>query len=86
MPYDANMDKILHSWENEETGLTVNICQYGEGEAKVQVGPRNYTKKDGTKRASKAGRLPIDDVLWLADIIEEVRDKMNEIFLEQSAG
>ena len=56
----------------------------GEGEVKMQVGPRSYTKKDGTKKATKAGRLTIDDVLWLGDIIDEVKDKMNEYFLEDS--
>lgn len=85
MPYDQSLDKILESWENDETGLNLSICRYGEGEVKLQVGPRTYTKKDGTKKATKAGRLTIDDVLWLSDIIEEVKDKMNEYFLEESA-
>ena len=85
MPYDASMDKILENWENEETGLNISICQYGEGEIKLQVGPRSYVKKDGTKRTTKAGRLTIDDVLWLNDTIEEIKDKMNEYFLEESA-
>ncbi len=85
MPYDANMDKTLENWENEETGLNLSICQYGEGEIKLQVGPRSYVKKDGTKRTTKAGRLTIDDVLWLNDVIEEVKDKMNEYFLEESS-
>lgn len=85
MPYDASMDKILENWENEETGLNISICQYGEGEIKLQVGPRSYVKKDGTKRTTKAGRLTIDDVLWLNDVIEEIKDKMNEYFLEESS-
>ncbi len=85
MPYDANMDKTLENWENEETGLNISICQYGEGEIKLQVGPRSYVKKDGTKRTTKAGRLTIDDVLWLNDVIEEIKDKMNEYFLEESS-
>ncbi len=85
MPYDASMDKILENWENEETGLNISICQYGEGEIKLQVGPRSYVKKDGTKRTTKAGRLTIDDVLWLNDTIEEIKDKMNEYFLEESS-
>ncbi|MCP4725607.1 MAG: hypothetical protein GY863_11250 [bacterium] len=85
MPYDANMDKTLENWENEETGLNLSICQYGEGEIKLQVGPRSYVKKDGTKKTTKAGRLTIDDVLWLNDVIEEVKDKMNEYFLEETS-
>jgi hypothetical protein len=85
MPYDASKDLILHTWENKETGLNVSICRYGESEAKLQIGPRTYTKQDGTQKANKAGRLPIDDVLWLSEILEEVKEKMNEIFLEQGA-
>ena len=85
MPYDASMDVTLETWENDETGLNISICRYGEGEVKVQVGPRSYTKKDGTKRTTKAGRLTIDDVLWLSDVIDEVKEKMNGYFLEESA-
>ena len=85
MPYDSSLDKVLVNWENDETGLKLSICQYGEGEVKLQVGPRTYTKKDGTKKTTKAGRLTIDDVLWVSDVIEEVKDKMNEYFLEESA-
>jgi hypothetical protein len=85
MPYDSSKDQVLESWENEETGLSLSICRYGEGEAKLQIGPRIYTKKDGTKRTTKAGRLTIDDVLWLNDIIEEVKEKMNDYFLEESS-
>jgi hypothetical protein len=83
MAYDPTKDQVLASWQNDETGLMVTINQYGEGEPKMQVGPRAYTKKDGTQTTTKAGRLPIDDVLWLAEVIEEVKDKMNEIYLEE---
>ena len=85
MPYDASKDQILHTWENAETGLNISICRYGEGEAKLQIGPRTYTKADGTKRTNKAGRLSIDDVLWLNDMFEEIKEKMNEYFLEQTS-
>ncbi len=86
MSYDASKDQVLITWENEKTGLNVSICRYGEGEVKLQIGPRAYTKQDGTKRANKAGRLPIDDVLWLSDVLEEVKEKMNEFFLEESSN
>ena len=34
-------------------------------------------KKDGTPRAPvKAGRLTVEDVLWLYDVIDEVRDEL----------
>jgi len=85
MAYDSSKDQILDTWENEETGLNISICRYGEGEVKLQIGPRTFTKQDGTKRATKAGRLSIDDVLWISDVIDEVKEKMNEYFLKESS-
>lgn len=77
MPYDPEMDKVLKKWKCEETGLIVSINRYGEGEAKVQIGPRILLKKDGTERApAKAGRLTIEDMMWLYDIIDEVKDEL----------
>ncbi len=83
MAYDASKDVALASWENEETGLMVSINRYGDGDPKLQIGPRAYTRKDGKKSSTKAGRLTIDDVLWLDEILEEVADKMKELFLSQ---
>ena len=80
MPYDPDMDKILKQWKCAETGLMVSINQYGSGEPKVQIGPRILKKRDGTDRApAKAGRLTIEDILWLYDIIDEVRDEMSRL-------
>jgi len=84
MAYDATKDQVLDTWENEETGLQISINRYGDGEPKLQIGPRTYTKKDGSKGATKTGRLNIADVLWLEETLEEVKDKMNVYFLEES--
>ncbi len=84
MAYDASKDVVLTSWENEETGLMVSINRYGDGDPKLQIGPRAYTRKDGKKSSTKAGRLTIDDVLWLDEILEEVADKMKELFLSEA--
>ena len=83
MAYDPTMDQRLEHWENEETGLQLSINRYGDGEPKLQIGPRTYTKKDGTQGSTKTGRLTIDDVLWLTEVLEEVKDKMNQYFLEE---
>ena len=83
MAYDASKDKVLVNWENDDTGLNVSINQYGDGEPKLQIGPRTYTRKDGKKSSTKAGRLSIDDVIWLNDILEEVKEKMNDLFLDE---
>lgn len=78
--YDADKDKKIKEWKNEETGLQISIMQYGEGEPKVQVGPRILKKKDGTDRApSKAGRLSVEDIMWLYDIIDEVKDELSDM-------
>ncbi len=79
MAYDPEKDKVLKKWKCEETGLVVSINQYGEGEPKVQIGPRILLKKDGTERAPvKAGRLTIEDLLWFYDIIDEIKDELTK--------
>ena len=83
MAYDPNKDQVLHSWENDETGLNISINRYGDGEPKLQIGPRAYTKKDGTRTTTKAGRLSVDDVHWLSEVLEEVKEKINEYFLNE---
>ncbi len=78
--YDPEKDKVIKKWHCEETGLLVSINQYGEGEAKLQIGPRILKKKDGTERApAKAGRLTMEDVLWLYDIIDEIKEDLQEL-------
>ena len=80
MPYDPEMDKVLKKWKCDETGLVVTINQYGNGEPKVQIGPRILLKKDGTERAPvKAGRLTIEDVMWFYDMIDEIKDELTKI-------
>ncbi len=80
MPYDAAKDETLNTWKCEETGLVLSIHRYAGGEPKVQVGPRVLKKKDGTDRAPvKAGRLTIEDVMWLYDVIDEIKEEMSEL-------
>ena len=55
----------------------VSLNQYGDGEPKLQIGPRILLKKDGTERSpAKAGRLTIEDVMWLYDNIDEIKDEL----------
>jgi hypothetical protein len=78
--YDPEKDKKIKEWKNEETGLLISIMQYGAGEPKVQIGPRILKKKDGSDRApTKAGRLSVEDVMWLYDIIDEVKDELADM-------
>ncbi len=84
MAYDETKDQVLETWENEETGLSISIYRYGDGDPKLQIGPRTYVRRDGVRATTKTGRLSIDDVLWLESILEEIKEKMNEHFLEES--
>jgi len=78
--YDPELDKMIKEWKNEETGLLISIQQYGEGEPKVQIGPRILKKKDGSDRApSKAGRLSVEDIMWIYEIIDEVKDELSDM-------
>jgi hypothetical protein len=79
MPYDPDMDKVLKQWRSEETGLIVAIHQYGNGEPKVQIGPRIVIKKDGGESQRKAGRMTIEDLMWFYDIIDEVKDELTAL-------
>lgn len=77
MAYEPEKDKVLKKWKSEETGLLVSINQYGDGEPKLQIGPRIFKKRDGSDGAPvKAGRLSIEDVLWLYDTLDEIKEDL----------
>jgi len=80
MPFDPDKDVILKQWRCDDTGLILSINQYAGGQPKLQIGPRILKKKDGSDRAPvRAGRLSIEDVLWLYDIIDEVKDELSAL-------
>lgn len=79
MPFDPDKDKVLKRWRCEETGLVVAIHRYGEGEPKVQIGPRIVIKKDGGESQRKAGRMTMEDLSWFYDIIDEVKDELSAL-------
>ncbi len=84
MAYDPEKDVVLKKWKCDETGLMISINQYGGGEPKVQIGPRILLKKDGSQRAPvKAGRLTIEDLMWLYDIIDEVKEELSSLHKPQ---
>ncbi|OEU64839.1 MAG: hypothetical protein BBJ57_05930 [Desulfobacterales bacterium PC51MH44] len=76
MAFDPEKDKILKKWKCEDTGLVVSINQYGEGEPKLQIGPRIFIRKDGGESQRKAGRLNIEDLMWFYEIIDEVKNEL----------
>ena len=77
MAFDPEKDKVLKQWKCEETGLVISINRYGDGEAKLQIGPRVFIKKDGTESQRRGGRLTIEDVMWLYDVIDEIKDELS---------
>ena len=78
--FDPEKDKVLKEWRCEETGLTLSIHRYADGEPKLQIGPRILKKKDGSDRAPvKAGRLTIEDLTWFYDVIDEIKDELSEL-------
>ena len=79
MPFNPELDKALKKWTCDETGLMVSINRYGDGEPKLQIGPRIFKKKDGTESQRKSGRLTIEDVMWLYDIIDEIKDELSHL-------
>jgi hypothetical protein len=79
MAFDPEKDKILKKWQCEETGLVVSINQYGDGEPKLQIGPRMFKRKDGKESQRKAGRLTIEDVIWFYEIIDEAKDALSRL-------
>lgn len=79
MAFDPEKDEVLKEWKCDETGLVVSINKYGEGEAKVQIGPRIFKKKDGGESQRRAGRLSIEDLIWFYDIIDEVKDELSRL-------
>lgn len=80
MPYEPEKDKVLKQWRCDETGLVISINRYGDGEAKVQIGPRILLKKDGSQRAPvKAGRLSIEDLMWFYEIIDEIKEELSSM-------
>lgn len=76
MVFDPEKDKILKKWRCEETGLVISINQYGDGDPKLQIGPRLFVKKDGTESQRNAGRLSLEDLLWFYELIDDVRDEL----------
>jgi hypothetical protein len=84
MAYEPEKDKVLKKWRSENTGLVLSINKYGDGEAKLQIGPRILKKKDGTDGAPvKAGRLSVEDVMWLYDLLDEIKDDLARLATPQ---
>jgi hypothetical protein len=72
MAYDESKDKEIKTWKHE-SGLYVSLFQYNGGEPKVQIGPRGYTKTDGSEGFGKTGRLTMKEFGWLLSLKDEIK-------------
>jgi len=79
MPFDPEMDKVLKKWKSDETGLVISINQYGNGEPKLQIGPRVFKTKEGKESQRKAGRMTIEDLMWFYEIIDDVKESLSQL-------
>jgi len=83
MAYEPDKDKVLKSWRSEETGLVISINQYADSDPKVQIGPRIFVRKDGAESQRKAGRLSLEDLSFLYEIIDELKEELNNLTAPQ---
>jgi len=83
MAFDPSKDKVLKKWQCNKTGLVISINRYGDGEAKVQIGPRIVIKKDGGESQRRAGRMTIEDLSWFYDIIDEVKEELLQLTIPE---
>ncbi len=77
MPFDPNLDKKLFSETKEfdMTRLTVAVCQYNEGEKKLQISRENRNQ-DGEWKFAKAGRMFKDEVEAIIPVMQKALESM----------
>ncbi len=77
MPFDPNLDKKLFSEtkELELTRITVAVCQYNEGEKKMQISRENRNQ-DGEWKFAKLGRMFKDEVEVIIPLIPKALEHM----------
>ena len=75
MAFNSALDREIRGWvigNPDDRHLRVSVMSYNSGEMKLQVGPRCYKKSNGSNGFAKAGRLTLDEVKALTDIIPEI--------------
>lgn len=77
MAFDPNLDKKLFSEtkEFEMTRLTVAVCQYNDGEKKLQISRENRNQ-DGEWKFAKAGRMFKDEVETIIPVMQKALESM----------
>ena len=77
MAFDPNLDKKLFSEtkEFEMTRITVAVCQYNEGEKKLQMSRENRSQ-EGEWRFAKLGRLFKDEAEAIIPLMQKALGSM----------
>ena len=81
--FDESKDKTVFEARNEETGLWFGLYSYNGGDPKVQIGPREVEKKDGSPMFVKAGRLTISEMDW---VVVQYQTAQSETLKEAANG
>jgi len=78
MPYDEDLDVELFQGniETDNGVLRVSVWSYNQGDPKLQIGPRVYTKKDGNEGYRKAGRITAEEFEQLLDMTNDIQEHM----------
>lgn len=77
MAFDPNLDQKLFSETKdfEKTRITVAVCQYNEGEKKLQLSRENSTQDDEW-RFAKLGRLNKAEVEAILPLMQKAIEHM----------
>lgn len=79
MAFNKALDREVRGWvigDPEDRHLRVSVMAYNGGEMKLQIGPRVYFRANGAEGFAKAGRLTLDEIKALTDIMPEVEGVM----------
>jgi hypothetical protein len=71
MAFNPALDQVHGLW-TLKSGLQISVHSYNGGERKIQIGPRVFTKRDGTQSFGKAGRLSNIEFTEMAEISGEI--------------
>jgi len=77
--FDRSKDVCVYerSIGGDESSLRVCVMSYNGGEKKLQIGPRTYIKRNGTTGYGKAGRMSLNEVKAITDLMPEIEGIMN---------
>ena len=75
MAFDKSKDVTIKEWEidnGNDQKLMISVVSYNDGDQKLQIGPRTYTKRNGGTGYGKAGRLTMKEVTFLSGVIKDL--------------